>query len=63
MKRLVMCVSLSATLAGCAGVPQKQASGVKLDVQKVASINTWAEIKGARVLWVNYPTQDTRNSQ
>ena len=59
MKRLVLCLALSATLAACAATPQKQASGVRLDVQKVASINTWAETKGARVLWVNYPTTDS----
>jgi predicted component of type VI protein secretion system len=56
MKRLLICLALSAALTACAAAPQKSASGVKLDVQKVASINTWAETKGARVLWVHYPT-------
>jgi hypothetical protein len=60
MKRLLMCLALSATLAACAAAPQKQVSGgTKLDVQKVASVNQWAETKGARVLWVHYPTRDT----
>ena len=58
MKRLSICVALCATLAACAGAPQRRMAGVELDVQKVASINTWAETKGARVLWVNYPTKD-----
>ena len=59
MKRLLISAVLSAMLAACASAPQKQASGAKLDVQKVASVNTWAETKGARVLWVHYPTLDT----
>ena len=59
MKRLLICVALSATLAACAATPQKQVSGTRLDVQKVASVNTWAETKGARVLWVHYPMRDT----
>ncbi len=59
MKRLLMCLAMSATLAACAAAPQKQASGSRLDVQKVASVNTWAETKGARVLWVHCPTLDT----
>ena len=59
MKRLSICVALSVTLAACAGAPQRRMTGVELDVQKVASINTWAETKGARVLWVNYPTKDS----
>ena len=59
MKRLAICLALSAMLAACASAPQKQASGTKLDLQKVASVNTWAETKGARVLWVHYPTHDS----
>ncbi len=58
MKRMLMCLTLSATLSACAAAPQKPVSGVTTDVQKVASVNTWAETKGARVLWVHYPTHD-----
>jgi hypothetical protein len=55
---MLMCLVLGAMLAGCAAAPQKSASGVTTDVQKVASVNTWAETKGARVLWVHYPTHE-----
>ena len=59
MKRLLMCMTLSALVTACAAAPQKSVSSVTTDVQKVASVNTWAETKGARVLWVHYPTHDT----
>ena len=63
MKRLSICLALSAMLAACAAAPPKQTSGVRLDVQKVASVNSWAETKGARVLWVHYPTQDVAQKE
>ena len=63
MKQLSICLALSAMLAGCAAAPQKHMTGAQLDVQKVASVNTWAETKGARVLWVHYPTQDVAQKE
>ncbi len=58
MKRFLPCLAMSSLLVGCVAAPQKPVAGSKLDVQKVASVNLWAETKGARVIWVRYPTQD-----
>jgi starvation-inducible outer membrane lipoprotein len=57
-KRLLLCVTLCASLAACASAPPPRVAGSKIDVQKVATVNQWAETKGARVLWVRYPTVD-----
>jgi hypothetical protein len=58
-KRLLLSVTLCTSLAACAGAPPKPVSSHLVDVQKVASVNLWAETKGARVLWVNYPSLDS----
>jgi len=64
LKRLLLCIAVCATLAACAGAPQTRPSGTQIDVQKVATVNQWAETKGARVIWVRYPTQDAaQNTQ
>jgi hypothetical protein len=27
------------------------------DAEKVAAVNIWAETKGAKVIWINFPTK------
>jgi starvation-inducible outer membrane lipoprotein len=58
MNRLIVCTAMCALLAACAAAPPTRLSGNQIDVQKVATVNQWAETKGARVIWVRYPTQD-----
>ncbi|MGA9343104.1 MAG: hypothetical protein WBV61_12335 [Rhodanobacteraceae bacterium] len=51
-----MVLALSACATGTSnlrGGPQDQ----ELDSGKIAAVNQWAEIKGATVLWIHYPTR------
>ncbi len=62
MKRIAigLIVSLSLAVSACA---TSGGSGVRagskyrdgLDQGKIIAVNRWAEIKGARVLWINLP--------
>ena len=72
MKRsiLLALASMSLGLGGCAsmGAASRANHGFNadVDVAKVTAVNQWAEIKGARVMWVNYPqkskTADASNT-
>ena len=61
MKRLIFLAlaGMSLTLGGCAsmGSATRANDGFNADVDivKVKAVNQWAETKGARVMWVNYP--------
>jgi hypothetical protein len=34
-----------------------------LDAEKVTAVNIWAEKRGAKVLWINYPTKRGQDKQ
>lgn len=64
---------LMLALGACAtttGRPQReairdydQAYYRPLDAEKVAAVNIWAEKRGAKVLWINYPTKPEHDKQ
>lgn len=33
------------------------------DAEKVTAVNIWAENRGAKVLWINYPTKHEHDKQ
>jgi len=63
MKRsiLLFVAGMSLALGGCASMGGAQHanngfdSGSDIDMGKVVAVNQWAETKGARVMWINYP--------
>lgn len=61
MKRsiLLFVAGTSLVLGGCASIGGAQHAnnpfGSEVDVGKVVAVNQWAETKGARVMWINYP--------
>lgn len=60
MKRsmLLACASLFLVLAGCVSTGGSRAVnqyGSDVDMDKVVTVNQWAQIKGATVVWVNLP--------
>ena len=69
--------SLAAGLAilGCLGLPACAGTsgpngvtrysniGGEVDVGKVVTVNQWALQRGAKVMWVNYPTVADRNTE
>ena len=66
MKRIAigLIVSLSLVVSACAtsagsGTRAGSKYGDELDQGKIIAVNRWAEMKGARVLWINLP-QKTR---
>jgi hypothetical protein len=34
-----------------------------LDAEKVTAVNQWAETRGAKVLWIHYPTKREHDKQ
>ncbi len=53
--RIVSTLVIVASLAACSGTPSKLPSG-RIDTQKVVTVNQWAEVRGAKLIWVHYPT-------
>jgi hypothetical protein len=55
----VAVMGLCLVLSACAttGTPPRFANGYESDVDmdKVVTVNQWAQTKGARVMWVNLP--------
>jgi hypothetical protein len=45
-----------ASLTACAGTPPRRLPSSDIDTQKVVTVNQWAETRGAKLLWVHYPT-------
>ena len=60
MKRSILfAAGMSLALGGCASMGGAQHAddryGSDVDMGKVIAANQWAEIKGAKVVWINYP--------
>ena len=53
-----MLVAMSASLAACAGAPKRPLPSSDIDGQKVALVNQWAEVHGAKLIWLHYPTRN-----
>ena len=53
--RLSLAIIVAASLTACAGTPRKL-PGNEIDTQKVVTVNQWAEKRGAKLIWVHYPT-------
>ena len=66
MRKLLGIAVGALALSGCATEravyhPSGWYSDPDVDVVKVTTVNKWAEQKGARVMWINYP-QKTKTS-
>ena len=48
---------MSLVLGGCATMNGQRSSqyGPDVDVEKVMTVNQWAQTRGAVVMWINYP--------
>ena len=67
--RLTICALASLTLTACAttGGPGRSDAAdayaerfnADYDATKVAAVQQWAQVHGATVFWVNYPTKKT----
>jgi len=59
------CLGLSACAgtSGPNGIPRYVNVGGEVDVGKVVTVNQWAQQRGARVMWINYPTLADRNTE
>ena len=60
MKRsILLAAGMSLALCGCASMGGAQRANSQsdsdIDMGKVVAVNQWAETKGARVMWINYP--------
>jgi hypothetical protein len=60
MKRSILfAAGVSLALGGCASMGGAQHAdyqyGSDVDMGKVVAVNQWAETKGAKVVWINYP--------
>lgn len=60
MRKLLGVAAGALVLAGCATEraayhPDGWYSDHDVDIGKVTAVNKWAEQKGARVMWINYP--------
>jgi hypothetical protein len=49
-------LSACAGTSGANGVVRESNIGAAVDVGKVVTVNQWAQQRGARVVWINYPT-------
>lgn len=59
------CLGLSACAgtSGPNGMVRESTIGAPVDVGKVVSVNEWALQRGAKVMWVNYPTIADRSTE
>jgi len=61
MKRSILffVAGMSLVLDGCASMGDAQRANAgydsNVDMGKVVAVNQWAETKGAKVVWINYP--------
>ena len=60
MKKLFGIALMATCLCGCATPgtrynPETWYSPSDVDIAKVAAVNQWAEQKGAKIMWINYP--------
>jgi hypothetical protein len=54
--RLSFAIIVAASLVACASAPPRKLPGNEIDTQKVVTVNQWAEKRGAKLIWVHYPT-------
>lgn len=61
---ILTCLGLSACAgtSGPNGMVRDGDIGAPVDVGKVVAVNDWALQRGAKVMWVNYPTLADRNT-
>lgn len=61
---ILTCLGLSACAgtSGSNGVVRESNIGSAVDVGKVVTVNEWALQRGAKVVWINYPTLADRHS-
>jgi len=63
MLKAVLVVACALALGACAGVntgpslSKTSTPGVDADTVKVASVNQWAQDRGATVVWIHYPVK------
>ena len=55
---LSLAIIIATSLAACAGTPPRKLPSNEIDTQKVVTVNQWAEKRGAKLIWVHYPTVD-----
>ena len=61
--RFAAIVGMILALGACAGAGsprpamQFNTDNDDYDADKVAAVNQWAETKGAKVIWINFPTK------
>ena len=60
--RFAAIVGMGLALGACASAgrvrPAQSSPGYDdYDAEKVAVVNLWAETKGAKVIWINFPTK------
>lgn len=62
---ILTCLGLSACAgtSGPNGISRYSNIGGEVDVGKVVTVNEWAQQRGAKVMWVNYPTLANRNTE
>lgn len=61
LKAVVGAATLVLVLCGCAEQryhPATWYSEADVDIGKIATVNQWAEQRGAKVMWINYPVRN-----
>lgn len=61
LKVVVGAATLAFVLCGCAGQRYRPAtwySEADVDIGKIATVNEWAEQRGAKVMWIHYPVKN-----
>jgi starvation-inducible outer membrane lipoprotein len=61
---ILTCLGLSACAgtSGPNGIARESNMDSSVDVGKVVAVNQWALQRGARVVWINYPTLADANT-
>ena len=63
MQKALFVMAAALSLGACAGISTTPSNsktatpGVDTDTIKVATVNQWAQDKGATVVWIHYPTR------